>query len=219
MAAAMSLESILSISTPATDRTLLSIEELREAADVTDKSQDAELIRMGRRVADRIARACRIRAGGAVIPTLRQETIVETFRQKGRRDFSFGHHWPHRIRLARRPIVSVLALTSDGVVVDMTNLEIDGAAGMAEWITGRGSFTGNRVAIQYVAGWQVVPEDLKQAAVELLQQYLDNSEQPSGLQLINIPNVVERRFWVGQPSDPDLPTSIMDKLWPYRNED
>lgn len=214
----MSLDSILNIVTPATDRALLTIDDLREAADVSDKSQDSELRKLGLRVAARITRACRIRAGGATPPTLRQETVLETFRSRGGH-LHFDTRGPHRLRLARRPIVSISTLAYDGVSQDITRLLVDQSAGFIEYSSGCGAFWGNEIAVQYVAGWQIVPDDLKLAAITLAQQYLAAAEQTPGLRSMTIPGVVERQWWIGHPGDPDVPQSIMDMLTAYRNED
>jgi hypothetical protein len=210
------MDSIVSIVTPTDDRALLTIQELRDAADVSDRSQDADLRALGLRVANRIAYACRIRRGGAVPATLRQETILETFRE--RHHIGLGR-WPRRLRLARRPIISVSSLTHDGVTQDTTNLLIDASAGMIEWYSGRGAFYGNTIAVQYVAGWDIVPDDLKLAATMLVQQYLAAQDQEPGLRSINVPEVIERQWWIGQPTDPDLPQNLMDMLAPYWNGD
>ena len=216
------MDSILNITTPAPDRNLLTIAELRDAADVTDRSMDADLRALGLRVANRIAYACRVRRGGAVPATLRQETVLETFRHRGRLTFEYhGYgHGPRRLRLSRRPIVSVSSLTYDGVSQDTTNLLIDQSAGFIEWHFGRtGAFWGNEIAVSYIAGFDVVPDDLKLAATMLAQQYLAAQSQEPGLRAITIPGVEERQYWIGQPQDPDFPQNILDILSPYRNED
>ena len=78
-------ESILSVTGPADDLTLLTQEELRVAVGIgiADSSQDDTLKILGGRVAARVATACRIRADGAKPPTLRQENLVEIFFGEG----------------------------------------------------------------------------------------------------------------------------------------
>lgn len=223
------MDSILQVTTPATDLTLLSIEELREAADVSDRSQDDELRRFGLRVAARIAAACRLRRGGAVPATLRQETLLETFRVRSRSDGVplgghvdfYAHRGHSRLRLARRPIVSLDGLFFDGVSQDVssTTILIDADAGFIEYLPGKGRFYGLSIGVAYKAGWDTIPEDLKLAARMLLQQYIDMDRNETNLMQENVPGVLERRWQVAKQTDADVPQSILDMLGPYRNED
>ena len=202
---------MLSVTVPAPDLSLLSIAELRAAAGIDDRSQDAELRKLGLRVAARIAAHCNIRRDGPKPATLRQETIVETFRLEPRHAGRTSV-----IILARRPVASVVYLAFDDVTQDLEKLTVNASAGLVDWCQ---PLRHRHVEISYVAGWQDVPDDLKLAASALVQQYLAASAQEPGLRSISIPNVEERQYWIGHPTDPDIPQNIADMLAPYRNED
>lgn len=220
------MDSILLVTSAAPDRTLLTIEELRSAADVEDKSLDAELKQLGAAVANRIAYACRIRRGGALPATLREETLLETFRHArygfgatGGGVHHYGHRGPRRLRLSRRPIVELKSITFDGTSGDVSQYVLDPTAGFVEQGPSCSGFYGNSVAISYRAGFATVPDDLKAAAISLVQQYLGNASQEPGLRGITIPDVIQRTYQAGQATDADLPQAIVDMLATYRNED
>lgn len=223
--------SILSVTTQAPDLTLLEIDELREAAEVVGTAQDKNLRRFGLRVAARIAASCRIRRGGAFPATLREESLLETFRRNlfggvydqplgGHSDIWAGGRLKLRLRLSRRPIVSLDSLTFDGNPQDVSaaTILVDSVGGFIEYLPGKGAFYGMAVAVSYTAGFATVPEDLKLAARMLLQQYLATDAQEPGLKQINVPNILERQYFQS-PVDKDIPQNILDILAPYRNED
>lgn len=213
------MDSILSVTAPASDLSLLTLDELRAAIGLKDNSKDADLRALGTRVFDRITQACRIAADGATPPTLRQETLTETFR------FDLLRRWDWRSRqreivLSRRPITQVKSVEEAGTVLNpATDYETLAAAGMlrrllndepAHWGSGK-------VIVQYTAGWETVPEGLKLAAERLARAYWFQQSRDPAVRQINIPGVIERQYWISAASDPDIPKEIMDMLGPYRN--
>lgn len=203
----MALRSTLAITTAATDLSLLTLAELRAAIGVANNSKDAELASLGARVAARIAAACNIAAGGVSPPTLRLETVTETFRVVGWGGCSDA------LRLSRRPIVSVGSVSEDGgAALDAANYEIDGAA----LVRLNGSWGAASTAVVYDAGWAVVPSDLKLAAERLARNYWYDGTRDPATRSVEIPGVRTTSYWVGSPSDPDIPDEIMDMLQPYR---
>jgi len=215
--------SVLSVTTPAGDLALLTIEELRAAVGVTigDSSQDATLATLGTRVADRITQACNVATDGAKPPTLREETLSETWRlrQLGR---GSAHHHGHgsELLLARRPIVSVTSIEEDGIALDPADYEILAASGMLRRLSGdapRSWSLAGKIVVVYVAGWATVPESLKFAAEQLARVYWFQQTRDPALKQISIPGVIERQFWVDTSNDHDIPQDVMDILEPYRN--
>ena len=75
------MNSILTVTTAATDRALLTTAELRDA--VGASLNDPQLMTLGNRVAGAIARACGVAEAGTIPVTLRLETLTETFRPRG----------------------------------------------------------------------------------------------------------------------------------------
>ncbi len=174
---------MLSVTTAAADRSLLTLAELRAAAGVPDNSRDAELTTLGARVAAAITGACQVARGGAVPPTLRLETLTETH-----------HNDRHRaeIVLSRRPVVSVTSVAEIDTVLTSADYEIEAGTGLLRRLAaGRPwCWPCRKVVIVYQAGWQTVPDDLKLAAAKFVQA----------------------EYWVDPTKDSVIPAEVMDIL-------
>jgi hypothetical protein len=211
---------MLTVTTAATDRSLLTPAELRSAANQTDGSRDTELATLGNRVAAAIARSCNVATDGVTPATLRYETLTETLRPNEQDPFCYG---PLRryIILSRRPVVSVTSIVEDGTTLDAEDYEIDAASGRilrleddepAYWLRAK-------IVVVYTAGWQTVPDDLKLAASKLAQLFwADSLRSDPNLRSEEIPGVITRSWWVSQRPDPLLPEDIDELLAPYKNK-
>lgn len=207
------MTSVLSVTTAASDTSLLTTAELRRAVGLaaTDASRDAELAALGQRLDATIARACRVRQAGVMPPTLRQETLSETFRLPAS---------AARLVLARWPVVSVASVTEDGAAVAATDYEMSGGVGMLRRLSSDAptSWAAGKIVVAYVAGWATVPPDLKQAAEKLAAVlWSEGARADPSLRREAIPGVIEREWWVGPRDDPALPGEVLDLLAPYMN--
>lgn len=194
-----------SVTTPASDISLLTVAELRAAVGATDGSQDAALAIVGRRVSTAIARQCNIVDDGVNPPTLLQETITEIFRWQGCGPLS----------LARRPVTSITSVTIDGDVSDASDYEINGRNLYAltddeitDWASGK-------ITVVYVAGYATAPDDLKLAASKLVTATSAESARDPSTKRIDVPGVLEEEFWVAPSGDSFLTEEIKDLLSPY----
>ncbi len=194
-----------SVTTPATELSLLTTDELRAAAGVTDGSEDAALLVAGRNVSTAIARQCNIIDDGVNPPTLLSETCTEIFR------------WEDcgPLPLARRPVTSITSVTIDGDVVDAADYEVTGRNLYAltddeitDWASGK-------ITVVYVAGYPTAPGDLKMAASRLVADANAQSGVSSNLKRVDIPGVIEEEYWVGPSSDPLVSRDVSDLLFPY----
>lgn len=209
------MTSILAVTTAATDKTLLTIEELRAAAGLAsgDTSQDARLTTLGARVAAAIARACRVRSGGIAPPTLRAETLTESFRPAA----PLGE-----LLLSRRPISTITSITIDGVALTADQYERDDAAAILYREEGgrRTCWPCSKIVVVYVAGWATVPDDLQLAASKLAGIYYFSDGADPNLRSEELPDVY--RVTYGRPGDNGaggdqvLPAEIEALLGPYR---
>lgn len=202
---------MLVVTTAATDRALLTAAEARAA--IGDDAADAtKITALLNRVSSAITRTCRVPAGGAVPPTLRRETLTETFRLK-----SYQEH----LVLSRRPIVSVTSIVEDDTTLASDDYEINAATGMllrlddsdepSEWLAAK-------IVVVYVAGWETVPDDLKLAAVKLAALFWSEGERvDANLKSESIPGVIDQEFWVSPASDPLIPEEVKQLLVPYMN--
>ncbi len=195
-----------SVTTPATDVSLLTIAELRAAAGVTDSSRDAELTILGRRVSTSIARQCCIVDDGSYPPTLLRETCTEIFRWTG----------SGPLPLSRRPVTSITSVTVDGTVIDATDYEVSGGSNLYalsdDEITDWGS---GKITVVYVAGYATAPDDLKLAASKLVTATNAETARDPSLKREDIPGVIEREYWVAPSDDPLISKEISDLLAPF----
>lgn len=194
-----------SVTTPATDLSLLNTAELRAAVGITDSSQDAALAIMGRRVSTAIARQCNIVDDGSNPPTLLRETCTEIFRWNG---------WCGPLPLSRRS-VSITSVTIDGDAVDAADYEAVGRNLYALTSDERTDWTAGKITVVYVAGFVTAPDDLKLAASKLVTATNSETARDPSLKRVDIPGVIEKEYWVGPSDDHFVSSEIGDLLLPY----
>jgi hypothetical protein len=206
---------MLTIASPNTDRSLLTLAELRAAVGASDSSKDATLIPLGAYVSAMITAACKVGKAGAIPPTLRLETVTETFLFKTLQK---------SLVLARRPVVDIISVTTLGSEISDTDFMVDAASGILYrsngdgcWISelyGRCSYwpCGNTI-VEYSAGYETVPDDLKYAAIKFVQsENVIGSRDPT-LKSLRIEGVSERTWWVSDKQVTSaLPGDVMDIL-------
>lgn len=203
------MNSILTVTTPAADPTLLTLAELQAAVGDAGVS-DAALTALGQRVAAVIARTCSVPAAGATPPTLRLETLSETI-EVGTASAT--------LVLARRPVTEIVTVTEDGTALESGAWRLDAAAGLLRRRSADGPTLwpcDSDIEVAYAAGWATVPDDLKLAAAKLAAVFWSEGERgdPS-LRSVEIPGVISKTFWVGPSDDPAIPAEVLDLLWPY----
>jgi len=203
---------MLTVTTPAADRNLLTIEELRAAVGVTDNSQDAALTILGNRVSSAITAACKVPAGGVAPPTMRLETLTEAFR--------FAYTRSHPLILSRRPVVSITSVTEAGSVVSASGYDLDPNSAIINRMSGDafGSWAVGLTSIVYQAGWAIVPDDMKLAAAKLAATFWSEGAKDPNLKRVRVDGVGEREYFYGSTDDPAIPNEVMELLMPYRNE-
>ena len=202
---------MLTVTTQATDRSLLTLAELRSAVGVSDGSHDAKLIALGGRLESTIANACRVASDGITPPTFRLETLTETFRLEDNRK---------QLLLSRRPIVSVTSVVENGEDILAANYEIDAGGGLLSKLSSDypTCWSFGKIVVAYSAGWATVPDDLKLAASKLAGVLWSEGERVDPtLRSESIPGVIDRAWWVGPTDDPLIPEEIRQLLAPYMN--
>lgn len=196
---------MLTIPSPNTDRSLLTLAERRASVGLAegDSSRDDELTAMGHYVDAMITSACGVVKSGAIPPTLRLETVIETYQFKS---------WQTGLILSRMPVVEVTAVTEaeSGLAADDWDLDgqtlyrFNGSA-RANWAVGETSVT-------YSAGWAVVPYDLKYAAIKFMKIEDTSGTRDPLLRRIVLPDVIEKEYWVDPTKDQIVPAEVMSIL-------
>jgi hypothetical protein len=224
----MTIHSVLRVTEPAADRGLLTADQLREVG-ITGDDDDAVLAK-GLRYSARIARICRIVADGAIPPTLRLESLRETFTVDDDQHYQrlmHGDRGP--LVLARRPLVTLTSITLNGnfdLPID-SNLIVDDAQGMLIREPQRSFFWphfhshygiwGRQAVVEYQAGWDEVPDDLVLAVQQYIREATARADREIGLRRLSIPNVEDRDYW-NDESAGGASNIVLDMLDPYINK-
>jgi hypothetical protein len=201
---------------PNTDRSLLTTAELRTAIGLadTDTSKDATLVPLGNYVSAMITAACKVAKSGIIPPTLREETVTETFLFKSLQ---------RSLVLSRRPVSAVASVTESNSLLADTEYTLDGASGILYRSNLRCRYTmpngpwgwwpcGNTV-VQYTAGYATVPDDLKYAAIKFVQAENTTGSRDPNLKSLRIEGVSERTWWVSDKQAASVvPSEVMDIL-------
>jgi hypothetical protein len=220
----MLFSNILTVTAQAESVLLLSAEEMRSAVGLADSSQDTALAELNARISSAIVSACKIAASGATPPTLRQETLTETFRYRSdpANQFFPFEQGPNSaaIVLSRRPVVTISSIVADTVtLVADTDFEVDATAALVYrlYADQRMSWRSRKVTVIYDAGWDEVPEDLKQAASRLASVWWTASGQDPNVR-VDLTQDVGRVEYFGNPlGSGAIPPDVMDLLGPYIN--
>lgn len=212
------MHSVLVVTTPASDLSLLTQAERREAIGVTDSSQDVKLAALDLRLAAAIMTECDIAIGAGAEPTLRRETLTETFR----------HVDVAELVLSRRHEIEITSLVEDGVAqtVDVSFI-VHPESGIATRLCDDRPrrWCAAKVVVVYKAGFVTVPGDLKMAAMDFMRlAWAEKKRDPSlKSEVIDIPDVrrVERGYWVGsvpgQSNEGAVPDIVAGQLTRFRN--
>lgn len=155
---------MLIVTTPATDALLMSAEQMRVAAGLPsgDTSQDAALALLNARISADVYDVCGIAvADDGKEPTLRQETLTETFR--------YPSSGP--LLLSRRHHIEIDAVTVDGELLDPAEYEVEAESGLLHRVVGQhiSCWRGSLVTVVYKAGFATVPALLVGAASDLIR--------------------------------------------------
>jgi len=212
---------MLTVTEPADDLQLLSEEELRVAAglDADDDSQDETLAICGLQAAAALAAACGVATAGydaslaplrgAAPRTLKAETLIEITRVKP--GYQYG-----TLYLARWPVLEILSITEDVTQLTTDDWELDTYDGSLTRISGNSLlyWARGRVIIEYAAGYDVIPADLKAHASRLVNLYSQaTSISDANTKHIEIPGVITIDRWVDQTAtDSIVPDDIKDAL-------
>jgi len=196
---------MLTIPSPNTDRTLLTIAELRAAAGVSGTSRDTELTALGGYIGAVIASACGVARVGAIPPTLRLESVVETF-------YCGGTHSRDALQLARLPVAAITTVTESTSTLSAADYQLDGTMLYRMSSTRRSCWHFGPVVVAYNAGWAVVPDDLKYAAIKFVQSALVQGGRDPMLKRKVTVGVSEYEWWVDPSKDSVVPAEVMEIL-------
>jgi hypothetical protein len=211
------MSSVLTVTTAAADRTLLTLAELCVLLDIEEQAQDAALTSLNRAVAAAITKECKVYAAGASPPTLRSENLREEFRPTLER--AHRHHRTTSLLLARRPVTAISLIVEAGVTLETTDYRLDASTGELVRLLGDrdGCWAHDTIVVAYTAGWEMVPDGLKGAAERLARLLWSERGRDPLVRSEDITGVGSTSYWIGSVSDPAVPQDVADELAEYRN--
>ncbi|MGV1867219.1 MULTISPECIES: hypothetical protein [unclassified Rhizobium] len=211
--------STLVVTTAATDLTLLTADERREAAglDPSDTTKDASLLLLDQRVAAAICSACNIAVGSGGEPTLRKETLTETF---------YGVHAGELV-LARRHDVLIVSITDFGAALTVDDYIVDPESAIVARMRSdcQTIWHSSKIVVIYEAGFDTIPGDLKFAAMDFMRSsWLAKNRDPfvkrEQTDVYEVQSTT-KEYWVGsipgQANEGAVPDIVAGQLKRFRN--
>lgn len=214
------MDSLLTVSAPATNRKLATAATLRTELGVSDS------VLPDARADDLILRASKAaeKYCGRVFA---KETLAEIFRPQS---------WCHVpavqrgiMQLARYPVVSVSSVVEDGTTLAAgTDYETDTVAGQVFRLSGdsRIGWSGGKVTVAYIAGYvlpgdggtRTLPEDIEAAVLKLAAGLYFGAARDPLIKGESADGIGSVDYWVGgmPGAGGDLPPDVTALLDPYR---
>lgn len=188
-------KSFLVVDEPADNAAILSIEEMRAAAGLatTDATKDAMLNRLSSFAFASIMSECNIAAGMGGEPTLWQELLTQTV---------YGAY-EQQIILLRRHNVEIISISADGAELLPEDYFVDPESGLLTRLQSDDPVSWNckKVVIQYLAGFEEMPGDLRQVASDFLRVLYNESTRDPSVKAkdVEIYGVERKRteYWAG----------------------
>lgn len=224
---------MLTVITAATDLKLLTADEVKNAIGQPGMlDNDANALSL--RLSTAIAKACKVVAGrkvtgGPSIPTLMKESLSEKI---------WLEHGPQQLLIvARSPIVTITALSENGTALTLEifnpevpanpptvpvtipasitrspDYEIDGFM-LRRLSGGRPTmWSADPIELNYSAGLETVPDDLKAAAGIVARAFYGDSQREAGLRSVELPDVISKTYQ-DKPADADaIPEDALQML-------
>lgn len=207
----------LVVTSSASDLQLLTISEMRAAAGVTGMTQDPDLQAHGLKVAAAISAECAVAVGSGGEPTLKRETLTETFRGVE----------IEALPLSRRHDVVIESVTVDDIEMNHDEFEVDPESALLYRLRNDCvvKWCARKIEVVYDAGFSTVPSDLKMAATDFFRlSWLELSRDASvKREEVDVPGVGKRAtdYWVGsipgQVSEGPVPDVVAGQLRRFRN--
>lgn len=219
----MQYESFFTVQTAAADRKLATQADIAELMDATTLSDVSDLDTLILQASDLISLACGVPAAGVSVPTLRAETIIETFRRDKWRQATL---WPYKdyerdcsLFVSRFPVASITSIVEDGATLTGSDYELRASEGRIVRMSSDAetAWTGNKVVITYVAGYATVPETLKLAAINLVKIKASELNRDPLLRGESFEGLGSAQYFQsGAINGGALPPGISDMLAPFR---
>jgi hypothetical protein len=195
---------ITTIVTPATDRDLVTLADVREQLQFksNDTAQDAWLAKQITRTSQQAEKYCnRIFA---------QQTYQDTF--------GISNGDPGTPLMLGQAPINVTLVTVDGSDLDATASIADVEPGLLySTVEPRSWISKSSIIVQYGAGFAEIPDDVQQAVIHLVVMAYRGRTRDPMLRMRETPGLGREMYWIGAaPGEQILPSDIASLLNPYR---
>lgn len=203
----MSIESILTVISPATTINLTTRNTVKEEMNITTDDDDAKIDRWITQASRAIADYCGRQFG--------TETVSEQFRFCG----AVG-----KLILRRWPVQNVSSVEGYSDVVYPDEYEVDYETGFL-WkksdIT-RIAWSDPPITVVYTAGYELLttlPESLERACINMVKQYRSSATRDPLIKSVDVYMVQRTDYWVGgvPGTNSALSPEVIDLVAPYRS--
>lgn len=197
--------SSLSITSPNTDRSLLTLTSARSAAGVEDNSKDVELQALIRFVSATITKACKVAVQDGIPPTLRLETVAQTVELDA---------YQEKIILLRHPVISIASVIEDGATLTVSaDYRLTGSLLLRRSGGSKSHWpSGVDIVTTYAAGFETVPDDLEFAARKFVTEEWQSGSRDRLLKSKTVEGVDSHEWWVDPTKDQVIPADVMTIL-------
>ena len=199
------MQSFLRVITPADSYSLTTVAAVRADLSLPDNTNDDYIRETIAQVSASISNYCN--------RVFQVETVSEVIRLKVEPDY---------LEVKRFPIVTVSAITIDGVDQDLANFEIDEGKGRIYKLDSGGdpiSWSKNtKVVVSYTGGYATLPEAVSRAALDMVKMRHFSRIRDPLVKSENISGVIQTDYWVGTVGEQvgGLPSDIATIVDPYR---
>lgn len=215
------MNSILTVTTPATNTALTTVERVKLELSIAGNESDLLLAAKIDEATSDIA--IRVR------PSLKRETVSETFWHDHGRFGMQGHNSRHGapLILRRFPVARIASVMLDDIDIDASEYRLDAETGLLYRISSAGFPDhwrfGKAAVVAYDAGYLLpgdtdtdLPASLEAACIELVSSYWRSRGRDPNLRAEEVAGVGRFDYWVGAIGQSgDLPPGVMAKIAPF----
>lgn len=200
------MNSIVTVTTPATEANLASLATVKSALGISGTSEDASLQKYIAQASAKCASYCDRVFG--------RETVSEKFRID---------RLSEALVLSRHPVHVLTSITVDGVLLLATEYDFQKENGIVIRVGSsdqREVWCRSVAVVVYSAGYDLAsaaPPDLEEACIELVKHMRSAATRDPLAKRIEVPGVLTTDYWVGGVgSNGALPPKVVSLLEPYR---
>lgn len=211
------MNSILTVTAAATNRLLITVEQVKTELAIADSNSDAQIETLRRRASQAIVSYCN--------REFARDAVSEVFRDVAAECLNLSAGFPDPVHIAG--YCEIASVTEDGRVLTSDQYEIDAGAGLLYrlYFDHRCSWYARKVTVEYATGYILpddsnsnLPEDVQGAALELIKAARFNAARDPALRSENIlSGLYSYTLFDPTNADDQWPTAVTSPMVKYFN--